>query len=39
MNTAFCFYGAIALTGLCFGRRPPFKPCIYKRLEVDQRAR
>ncbi len=25
-----------AVTGLCFGRRPPFKPCIYKRLEVDQ---
>ena len=26
-----------AVTGLCFGRRPPFKPCIYKRLEVDQK--
>lgn len=25
-----------AVTGLCFGRRPPFKPCIYKRLEVEQ---
>jgi GT2 family glycosyltransferase len=25
-----------AVTGLCFGRRPPFKPCIYSRLEVDQ---
>ena len=25
-----------AVTGLCFGRRPPFKPCIYKRLEVKQ---
>ena len=25
-----------AVTGLCFGRRPPFKPCIYKRLVVDQ---
>ena len=24
------------LTGLCFGRRPPFKPCIFKRLEVKQ---
>ena len=23
-----------AVTGLCFGRRPPFKPCIYKRLDV-----
>lgn len=26
-----------AVTGLCFGRRPPFKPCIYKRLEVEQK--
>ena len=26
----------MAVTGLCFGRRPPFKPCIYKRLEVEQ---
>ena len=25
-----------ALTGLCFGRRPPFKPCIYSKLEVNQ---
>ena len=25
-----------AVTGLCFGRRPPFKPCIYNRLEVKQ---
>ena len=25
------------VTGLCFGRRPPFKPCIYSRLEVEQR--
>ena len=24
----------MAVTGLCFGRRPPFKPCIYSRLEV-----
>ena len=26
----------MAVTGLCFGRRPPFKPCIYNRLEVEQ---
>ncbi len=25
-----------AVTGLCFSRRPPFKPCIYNRLEVQQ---
>ena len=25
-----------AVSGLCFGRRPPFKPCVYKRLEVEQ---
>ena len=25
-----------AVTGLCFGRRPPFKPCIYKRLEIKR---
>ena len=24
------------LTGLCFGRRPPFRPCIFKKLEVKQ---
>ena len=24
-----------AVTGLCFGRRPPFKPCIYKMLDVQ----
>ena len=24
-----------AVTGLCFGRRPPFKPCIYKKLDVQ----
>ena len=24
-----------AVTGLCFGRRPPFKPCIYSRLDVQ----
>ena len=23
-----------AVTGLCFGRRPPFNPCIYKELDV-----
>ena len=26
----------MAVTGLCFARRPPFKPCIYDRLEVKQ---
>ena len=25
-----------AVTGLCFGRRPPFNPCIYKELDVKQ---
>lgn len=25
-----------AVSGLCFGRRPPFKPCIYKSLDVQQ---
>lgn len=25
-----------AVTGLCFGRRPPFKPCIYKAMDVQQ---
>lgn len=24
------------ITGLCFGRRPPFKPCIFKELRVEQ---
>lgn len=24
------------LTGLCFGRRPPFRPCIFNKLEVKQ---
>ena len=24
-----------AVTGLCFSRRPPFRPCIYKRLDVQ----
>ena len=28
--------GRLAVTGLCFGRRPPFKPCIYNKLEVKQ---
>ena len=28
--------GRQAVGGLCFGRRPPFKPCIFKRLEVEQ---
>jgi GT2 family glycosyltransferase len=27
--------GRKAVSGLCFGRRPPFKPCIYKKLEVQ----
>jgi len=27
--------GRDAVTGLCFGRRPPFKPCIYSDLKVD----
>lgn len=26
----------MAVTGLCFGRRPPFKPCIYSELDVEQ---
>ena len=25
-----------AVTGLCFGRRPPFKPCIYSTLAIKQ---
>ena len=25
----------MAVSGLCFGRRPPFKPCIYKKLDVQ----
>ena len=25
-----------AVSGLCFGRRPPFKPCIYKSLDIQQ---
>jgi len=28
--------GRQAVSGLCFGRRPPFKPCVYSRLEVEQ---
>ena len=28
--------GRQAVTGLCFGRRPPFNPCIYKELDVKQ---
>jgi len=28
--------GKQMVTGLCFGRRPPFNPCIYKRVEVTQ---
>lgn len=28
--------GRQAVTGLCFGRRPPFKPCIYKELDIQQ---
>ena len=30
--------GRDAVTGLCFGRRPPFKPCIYKKLDIEQTA-
>ena len=26
--------GREAVSGLCFGRRPPFKPCIYRKLNV-----
>ena len=29
--------GKQAVSGLCFGRRPPFRPCIFKRLEVEQK--
>lgn len=29
--------GRQAVGGLCFGRRPPFKPCIFKRLDVEQK--
>lgn len=25
------------LTGLCFGRRPPFRPCIFSKMELVQR--
>ena len=28
--------GKQAVTGLCFGRRPPFKPCIYKSVRVEK---
>ena len=28
--------GKQMVTGLCFGRRPPFNPCIYKEVRVDQ---
>lgn len=28
--------GKQMVTGLCFGRRPPFNPCIYKRVTVQQ---
>ena len=27
--------GKQAVSGLCFGRRPPFKPCIYKKLSIN----
>ena len=27
--------GRQVVTGLCFGRRPPFKPCIYQSLDVQ----
>ena len=29
--------GRQAVSGLCFGRRPPFRPCIFNRLEVEQK--
>ena len=28
--------GRDMVSGLCFGRRPPFKPCVYKDLQVKQ---
>jgi GT2 family glycosyltransferase len=28
--------GRQLVTGLCFGRRPPFNPCIYKSIRVEQ---
>ena len=28
--------GRQRVTGLCFGRRPPFRPCIYNRLTVEK---
>lgn len=28
--------GRQLVTGLCFGRRPPFKPCIYNSIRVEQ---
>ena len=28
--------GRQMVTGLCFGRRPPFKPCIFKGLKIEQ---
>ena len=28
--------GRQIVTGLCFGRRPPFSPCIYKSVRVEQ---
>lgn len=28
--------GKQMVTGLCFGRRPPFNPCIYKEVRVEQ---
>lgn len=28
--------GKQAVTGLCFGRRPPFNPCIYTSIHVEQ---
>ena len=27
--------GRMAVSGLCFGRKPPFKPCIFKTLDVQ----
>ena len=28
--------GRKMVSGLCFGRRPPFKPCIYKKVTVEK---
>lgn len=30
--------GKQCLSGLCFGRRPPFRPCLYKEITVEREA-